>query len=278
MSQFPPDLPARLPPPLAPKLRHYLQLLAETAPGLVTACYLTGSLALGAFDEHNSDVDFVACLRGPAAPADLAALRTVHAALERAEGRWKLEGCYLQPGDLGRLPPQIAPCPCCADGVFHPAGDHDLNPVTWWLLKRCGLALLGPEPQALPFTVAWADVAAYMRANLSTYWRAFTRPSRRLPWLLNDWGVQWAVLGVCRPWHSLRVGAITSKTAAGEAMLAQAPPRWQKIVQEGLGLRRGEPSLYRQRWRRAVAATKFIAYAIDECSSEIETTHNEELR
>ena len=113
----------------------------------------------------------------------------------------------------------------------------------------------------------WAQVAAYMQDNLCTYWRSFTRPSRRMLWLLSDWGVQWAVLGVCRPWHALRVGAIPSKVQAGQAILAVCPSRWQPIVAEGLALRRGEPSHYRNHWQRANEARAFIAYVIRECSA-----------
>lgn len=261
----PVPLPARVPASLTPKLSDYLHLLEARAPGLVTGCYLTGSLALDAFDERQSDIDFTALLARRAAPADLAALREVHATVEHHYPAWKLEGCYLQWGDLGRLPPQVAPCPYCDGGVFHPSGYHDLNPVTWWLLKQGGIALLGPAPPALPLAVEWAQVAAYMQDNLHTYWRSFTRPSRRMLWLLEDWGVQWAVLGVCRPWHALHVGAITSKPAAGEAMLAACPPRRRPIVAEGLALRRGERSRYRSRLRRAGEAVAFVRCVIDAC-------------
>ena len=127
---------SRLPPTVSPKLAAFGTLLAEVAPGLVVGCYLTGSLALDAFDEERSDIDFVAALARPAAASELASLQRVHEEIERRYRCWPLEGSYLQLSDLGHLPPQIAPYPCYSAGKFHSAGLHDLNPVTWWLLKE----------------------------------------------------------------------------------------------------------------------------------------------
>lgn len=257
----------RVPPAVAPKLREYVTLLAEAAPGLVVGCYLVGSLALEAFDERRSDIDFVALLAHPAAASHLAALQHVHEESERLHPRWPLEGSYLQISDLGHLPPQIAPYPCCSGGKFCTAGVHDLNPVTWWLLKESGIALLGPPPQELPFTIEWAAVTDYMHANLHSYWSQFTRLSPRLARLLTDSGVEWAVLGICRLWHALHCGAISSKQAAGTAVLAQAQPQWRKIVAEGLALRGGEPSGYRCRLQRAGATMQFVRAMIGECKA-----------
>ena len=55
-------MPADLPPSIQPLLDAYLNALNQELPGLVTAVYLHGSIALDAFDPHFSDVDIVAVL------------------------------------------------------------------------------------------------------------------------------------------------------------------------------------------------------------------------
>lgn len=67
-------------------LHRFVELLAHAAPGLMAGCYLAGSLALDAFDERRSDVDFVAFLSRPATAADVAGLLRV-LAVERIEPR-----------------------------------------------------------------------------------------------------------------------------------------------------------------------------------------------
>ena len=161
-----PPLPARVPPLLHSKLCRYLHLLSVCAAGLVNGLYLYGSLALDAFDERRSDVDFVAVLTRKATPGDVALLRRVHEEVECQEPRWPLEG-----------------------------------------------------------------------------------------------------MGISRLRHALLTGKISSKVAAGEALLAHASPRRRKIVAEALVLRRGEPSLYRLRLQRAADAMAFIRSIIGECGS-----------
>lgn len=43
----------------------YLRVVDEEAPGLVEGLYLVGSVALGEFRPHTSDVDFVAVTAEP---------------------------------------------------------------------------------------------------------------------------------------------------------------------------------------------------------------------
>jgi hypothetical protein len=160
----------------------------------------------------------------------------------------------------------VPPYPCYCDGKLRPAGRHDLNPVTWWILKRHSVALLGPAAPTLDFATAWDALVAYMADNLDAYWLPFTRAPVRLAWLLTDAGVQWAVLGICRLWFAFREGDITSKLHAGEVMLRHAQEPQQLTLAEALAILRGDATRhYRLRLLRAREAAAFVGYAIREC-------------
>jgi len=237
----------------------------------VSAFYLVGSIALDAFDPRFSDIDFVAVASRKPAPGDLERLKKLHRALARRYPRWKMEGCYLQPGDLGCFEGDVEPFPALHDGRLGLSNRFELNGVTWWVLKQRGLALFGPPPQSLPIQVDWERLIARMRENLNTYWAGWTRwtrQPRRMVLLLSDWGIQWTVLGVLRQFYTFRENDITSKTAAGEYALACLPARWQPLVREAINLRQGDPARsYRSRLGRAIDARRFLKYIIRECKN-----------
>lgn len=247
---------APLPEAIQPLMQAYLTQVAQRLPGLMTACYLHGSVALSAFDPALSDVDFITIVSRRCTPDDLAQLAAVHAALEKQYP--PLQGSYLQADDLGKL--TIEPAPYYSDGVLHPRGQHDINSVTWWLLKHRGLILLGPPPD---YEVDWGLLVTNMRHNLNTYWRSYIRDPRRMAWLLSDYGVQWTVLGTLRQVYTFAEHDITSKVGAGEYALAKLPARWHRIIREALRIRQHEPeSIYRSRFTRSVDTFRFLQYII----------------
>ncbi|MBW4623234.1 MAG: DUF4111 domain-containing protein [Cyanosarcina radialis HA8281-LM2] len=262
---------AKIPEAIYPLLDDYMQLLDRSVPDLAEAFYLHGSIALGAFNERMSDIDFIAVLRRRPTPQDITHLKTSHQILLARYPKWKLDGSYLQWNDLGCLPDAIAPSPYVADGVFHLEGYRDINLVTWWVLKHHGIALLGPSPQTLTFTVSWDELVARLHDNLNTYWQSWTRSPIQLPKLLSDYSVQWAVLGVLRLWYSFCEGDITSKTGAGIYALSHLPERWHPIVREALALREGCGQIYTSRIRRAYDAVEFLRYIIRAYNDRLQT-------
>lgn len=261
----------QIPEVIQPLLHDYLNLLARFVPDLTEACYLHGSIALDAFNERLSDIDFITVLRRSPTPQDIIRLEKIHQILATTYPNWTLDGSYLQWHDLGRLPDAIDPSPYVADGVFHSQGYRDINLVTWWVLKHYGIAILGVSPQALSFTVSWDELVARMYDNLNSYWRNWTRSPIRLSQLLTDYGVQWAVLGILRLWYAFCENKITSKTGAGRYALSHLPARWHPLIQEAINLRDDcEHKVYRFRICRAYDAVKFLRYIIWLCNDRLQ--------
>lgn len=253
----------RIPPAIQPLLDEYIRLTAKDLPGFITAFYLHGSVALDAFQDGLSDIDFVAVISRPCSASDLEQLAAIHRALETQYPRWPLSGSYLQASDLGQLTDTMPKHPHYHDGVLHPSGHHDINAVTWWVLKNRGIALLGPEPTALAYEVDWPKLTADMLKNINTYWASFTTNPARIAWLWSDYGIQWTVLGVLRQFYTFKENAITSKTGAGEYALTHWPARWHRLFQEALNIRAQKSgSLYRFKMMRVIEAFLFLKEVI----------------
>lgn len=259
-----------LPRTVAIILNEYQYLVEQHAPQLVAGLYLHGSIALGAFSEGFSDIDFIAVLSREAQDEDVRSLELVHRTVEKGHPQCGMDGSYLQWRDLGRPSDGIAPCPCYYDRRVHRSARHDINPVTWWILKHHGMAIIGPAPELLGFRVSWEQVIAYMVTNLNTYWAGWATSPRKLGRLLTDDGIQWAVLGICRPLVALQMGAMVPKLRAGEYALAQLPERWHGLIQEAVNLRSGSrPRHYGSRLARARDAAAFLKYVIAFCNSHV---------
>lgn len=255
---------------IQPLIDDYLGLITSRLPDFLTGIYLHGSLALGAFNPHFSDIDFVSDVSRRCTASDISALRAIHEVLAQRYPRWPLEGSYLQWDDLGQSEATILPHPHIHDGMVHPSGYHDINAVTWWLLKHHGIAILGPAPDQLDIQVDWDELIVKMHHNMNSYWVRFTTNPRRMAWLLSDYGVQWAVLGVLRQFYTFRERDITSKTAAGIYAFRHTPRHWHQLIQEALSIRAGtHTSAYRFRIVRAIATCAFLRYIIDVCNADM---------
>ena len=261
---------SKIPKPVQPLLVAYVTFLEKEVPGLVTGLYLHGSLALDAFDARHSDVDYIAVVSRRCTAHDVERLTALHQMLAQSYPRPLFEGSYLQWSDLGQCEEAIEPFPFVHDGILHQSGHFEVNPVTWWLLKHRGLALAGPAPKELNFTVEPHTLLAWMQQNLNTYWVQFIRNPARMAWLFTDYGVQWAVLGVLRQYYTFQEQDIISKIGAGDYALQHLPQRWRRLIQEAINLRtQTDGSLYKFRVQRAAEAVLFLHYVIQECNRRL---------
>jgi hypothetical protein len=257
----------RVPAVIRPLLDEALPGLDRNLPGLVAGFYLAGSVALGGFNPRFSDIDFVALLSRPVEANDWQALARIHRTIERKYPAWKLEGIYLQPVDVGCRAGEPLPFPAFHDGRLKPSRSAGLNPVTWWILKQRGIALRGARAADLPFEVDWAGLLAWMHGNLNSYWKPWTVRPVRLLTLLSDYGLQWAVLGVLRPFYTLREGEIVTKTQAGEYALTCLEERWHPVIREALAIREGRGLMNRApRLQQALDARGLLREVIRLCN------------
>jgi hypothetical protein len=216
----------------------FLELINASAPGLVTALYLRGSLAFGEYFAGQSDVDFTAVLTRRPEAGELDALASAHAAVCDAHPRPHFDGFHLLRADLAGPPAACPDLPCMFEGSFRRADRCDVNPVSWHELARHAIVSCGP---ALTERDVWTDdeaLQAYSRENLTSYWAGVGEKLREQPVAAaTPEAAAWCVLGVSRLHHLLATGALTSKSGAGRYALTAFGGRWQPIVREALRAR-----------------------------------------
>ena len=168
-----------IPTPVQPLIDAYLHALEPWRSHLY-GIYIYGSIAFGAFEELESDIDIVALTHGEWTTSELAQLNALHTQLigtHQLAGR--LEVLYIPLQYLGKCDREIAPYPNVRHGEFFPTGYSNLNYITWWTVKNKGIRLLGPERSTLPFEVTWRDVLETMRDNLNGFWVSKVRRPQR---------------------------------------------------------------------------------------------------
>lgn len=254
-------MPASIPPLIQPLLDAYLHAL-EPLRDHFYGIYIYGSIALGAFEELESDIDIIALTRGEWSSLELQQLQAIHAQLNKEYlfGR-RLEVLYAPFRYLGLVHPgkAMVAYPAAQDGKFSPAARGGLNAVTWWTIQNKGIRLLGPECDALPLAVTWDDVLSTMRFNLNVY---FVRKTKRPYKYLDSGAVEFAVTNLCRILTTIEEGEIISKSVALKRWRDRLPARWQKLIDEAWRIRQHQeaPSLYRSRIIRMSETLAFIKY------------------
>ncbi len=133
-----------LPQLVKPLLNDYISMMEKKLPRFMSAFYLHGSIALGAFQPPLSDIDFITVISWRSSENDIERLALMHEALKQKYPDLSLSGSYLQRHDVGQFEDAVEPHPYYHDGVLHPSGQHEINSVTWWLLKNHGIQLGAP--------------------------------------------------------------------------------------------------------------------------------------
>jgi hypothetical protein len=237
----------------------YLALADHHAPGLVQALYLQGSIALGDYHPGVSDIDFVAVIAGDPDPA---ALRAVHAGLQRTHGDTCFDGIYVTADDLRRDPALRPTGPAVHEWRFEPDSAFERHLVTWHVLAQGGVVVRGPAVAELGVHTDWPALAASTRQNLAGYWTHWRDTTARGPLGLSKWATSWGVLGAARLRHTLAAERVTSKTEAAAYALSTYDERWHRVIREALRIRVGGPPLYRNPLRRRTDLLGFLGEVV----------------
>jgi hypothetical protein len=263
---------SRIPTILQPLFQEFTNRIDQEMPGRISAFYLEGSIALDGFNPRLSDVDFVAVLNSQVTTCEVKKIRSLHESMEHKYPQWKLSGRYFQHSDLGCLNEAIQPHLNYHDGKLMWSSRFNLSEITWWILKNHGIAVFGPPPQSLNYTVDMDNLVQNQLENMNTYWASYTTRLDGLLALLTDWGIQWTVLGVLRQYYTIHERQIICKIKAGESALVSYPDRWHRIIQEAIALRENpRRSLYRSRIKRAENAHRFLKYTIRTCNDYLDS-------
>lgn len=243
----------------------YLQKLNINLPkSLIDGVYLYGSIALDAFDEKKSDIDFIVLLKRTVTEQEVEMIKDIHTQLSKEDLGSRMDGMYIQTADLSKINEDIIPYPYCSEGVVK-VGHWDINHVTWWVLKNHGITLQGTDIQELKISTEWEDVLETLKYNINQYWYEKTK---EIPDSLSDEMVEAVTSTICRILYSLEFEQIISKKEALTKGLSMLPDVWHPLLKEGMRIRALEqsPSLFDTENSRAEACRDFILYAHRICN------------
>jgi hypothetical protein len=246
-----------LPPDVLRQLRAFAERADRLAPGVLAGLYGVGSVALGDFRAPLGNIDAVAVSDREWDPAG------VRVALRAAK-------------ELGRRhePPRIA-LVTWAELAADPAAvttpsaggrrrlptDELVNPMTWQVVRTAGVAVRGPEyPE-----VGTGELREWAGTRLTDWWRRWLRRNQARP------GALWTrrattedVLEVARLSQIVSSGRVVSKLEAGELAIASEGPRFQRILKDAVGFRRGaKVSMYWGPFERKRDVLAFVAAAVE---------------
>jgi hypothetical protein len=241
-------------------LNEYIDLVNEYMPNQLEGLYLHGSLALDAFVEGSSDLDFIAVTQSGLTESELKKAKEIHRILADKYLFPEMDGVYLTQNDLGTL------CECFYynNGIMNYG--HFLNPVTWWLLKKNGIVIYGDVPV---IEINANDLVSYTYENMNTYWanriQSYEESIDELTQTADsaiDKEVEWTVLGILRQFYTLREKDIISKQGAGEYSLKHLPEKWHPIIVDAINIRRGEENRHytskRDRIEETIKLSKYL--------------------
>ncbi len=218
----------RIPEHVKLSIEQFIRAIKQAIGAELVGFYLYGSLALSAYREPLSDIDFLAVTAGELSEEAVFLLECTYAnqlvdnpLVKRLEGnfipRWRL----LADGEFA--------CPQCDEGEFRVASPRDYNSVTLYSLRNWGVTMFGPPPEQLLPPV---DKRAVMRTMLGNL--LFLQ--ERMPYYAEN-GVDLQVFGVltlCRILYTANTGDIASKEQAARYAIARLAFPWRELVGQAL--------------------------------------------
>ncbi len=251
------------------------QVSSQLGPNLV-GIYLVGSLASGDFD-LDSDIDFLVVTNTDVTEADMLPLQAIEKEIF-SQGSYPaqhLEGSYISLPDLSdwSIVGQKELFYFDNGSTTYERNTHDNKWHVRWVLRECGITLLGPPPATLlppiPLAEMLEETKATMRQINGLFEAEIDRP---LSFLNSRFGQSFIVLTICRMLHTLHTGTVQSKKAGAEWAKGYGDPKREKLIDQAWAEREGvrfgakihqpaDPSLLHQ-------TLEFIQYALAKIDRE----------
>jgi predicted nucleotidyltransferase len=244
-------------------LRELLDRLTANLGDAVQAVYLYGSLVFGDFDADVSDVDLLVVMASDVDDRQLARLAELHDAFAREHPAWRdrIEAVYISASALRGFREGESPLVVISPGEpLHRTRTTRGWVANWHLVRERGVALYGPEPDAIIPPTRHDDFEAAIRTYLPELPpRAEASRDPRV------WA--YAVLTVCRALYSCRERRQISKPQAGH-WAARHYPEWSDTIQRAQAWRRGAAEESDAARRRALAFVRFGVERVGRAPSE----------
>lgn len=189
----------------------------------IAGLYLTGSLTYGDFDRDKSDLDFYGILEKEFSPGQREQVKDMHANIEKLYPKWahRIEIPYVLRSVLGSVEPPKMSRPIFNAGELWnpdpPFGDNWL--INLYVVRECGVALIGPDPKSLIEPIDIDDVREASRRDLHGRWEQKINSSQPFG-DEKHWDISlmqaFTVLTMCRILYRAKNDDVASKRAAAK--------------------------------------------------------------
>lgn len=265
---------SKIPTPVQHILNDYIALFNERIPNTLEGLYLHGSIALNAYSNGISDIDFISVLNRHLTEKEVSILTDVHVEMNKKFINTGMDGCYLLWEDIGKKQKETKNYIFVNEGKLG-RGNHFINPVTWWIMRDKGIRIMGPDITSFHFDVDESELANYVLNNMNYYWlnrmNKIAKDKRSvflLPNKLVDQEVEWSITGMLRQFYTLREHEIISKAEACKYAIIHLPVRWHNIINEALSIREGlNIRYYDSKTERIDDLVQCMNYILDYCNN-----------
>lgn len=223
--------------------------------GKFLALYVFGSVAMGDFSEHSSDIDFLVLGATPISRAEGEQLQAMHDKLCVTQFGDRLEGEYVATPSLCSEGAE-GTVARCEGGVLLLNVPSELSAENILDIRQNAIAVYGPNPEKIVPHVSRQSVQKVMQDYLRQEIDELKRERLKdLKWLSSE------VLNICRTLYTLETGRITSKFAGARWALRVLSPEWKPIIRRSLAVRQGN-NKKNDKTFIAAALPRFVAYAL----------------
>ncbi|MFJ8101177.1 aminoglycoside adenylyltransferase domain-containing protein [Lysinibacillus sp. NPDC096212] len=253
-------------------LNEYTTLFQNKIPDTLEGFYLHGSIALNAYINGSSDIDFIAVVNRSLTEEDAKVISALHKELNRKYKNTGMDGCYLLVEDIGKKQSEVNGCLNVNEGKTNWSNDH-INPITWWILKNKGITILGADVATYNFSVDERVLDDYVLENMNSYWSSRLEKIKKykaflIPKNLVDSEVEWSITGVLRQFYTLQEHDIVSKVDACKYATHHLPEEYHNIINEAISIREGSNKRYCNSKKQRIDDTiQCMDYILKQCNS-----------
>src|SRR5438105_7269495 len=190
---------------------------------------LSGSLAVGDFDPHTSDIDLMFVTDTPLSADRFAALQAMHARFAGGGSPWamRLEAVYIPAPALRRGALTEERYPVLERGrALATEPLESAWSVQRFTLREHGRPVAGPEPRTLLDPVDPDDMRREGAAIAGEWLEKAHADSSWMTWFRQRDSQAFVILTLCRLLYTLETGAVASKPAAAGWAQPTLGPRW----------------------------------------------------
>lgn len=258
-------------------LKDFIKPLNEHLPGTIKGLNIHGSIALDAYLDDSSDIDFITLTNRRLTEADSKALSYIHRKIENKYKKPEMDGVYALREDIGKIfnkRDENIEYAYYNNGELAFGDYFNFNPITWWVLKSKGMKVFGPEIVDFNIDTQLQALTSYVVENMNSYWSNRIQMAEasidqlvKLPTSEIDFEIEWTVLGLLRQFYTIKEKDIVSKLDAGEYGLMQLPVEWHNIIKEAMNIRKGEKEkIFDSERDRLDNAMIFSKYLLQQCN------------